>query len=83
MTITNFLILRSDGTCELPADALGSNLAFCCSACGHPVLASALPDQSGSDEEHPAECKGCGERYFLDVRVHAEKLYIHDLGEPL
>jgi hypothetical protein len=42
-------------------------------------LATALDNQRGSDEDHPTECKGCGRRYFLDVRPHMEKLYIHQL----
>ncbi len=78
MKITDFLIMDGDGN-EIPADAYGNSVAFSCSGCGHPVLAAASDNQRGSDEEHPAECKGCGRRYFLDVRSHREKLYIHQL----
>jgi DNA-directed RNA polymerase subunit RPC12/RpoP len=76
MKITDYLVMDTNGR-EIPADAHGNNVAFCCMSCGHPVLAMALENQRGSDEEHPASCKGCALRYFLDVRPQAEKLYIH------
>ena len=77
MKITDFLIMDGDGV-EIPADAFGNNVAFSCAKCGHPVLATALDNQRGSDEEHPSRCKGCGQGYFLDIRSHAQKVYIHD-----
>lgn len=76
MKITDFLTMDTDGL-EIPADAHGNNLAFSCMACGHPVLAIALENQRGSDEDHPATCRGCNRRYFLDVRPQVTKLYIH------
>ena len=76
MKVTDFLVMDWDGV-EIPADPHGNNVAFNCGDCGFPVLAIALDNQRGSDEEHPAECRGCGARYFLDVREHAGKLYIH------
>ena len=79
MKITGFLVLDSDGR-EIPADPHGNNLAFSCMACGHPIVAVALENQRGSDEGHPATCKGCNAQYFLDVRPQAEKLYIHSLA---
>lgn len=66
---------------EIKADAHGNNVAFCCMDCGHPILAIALENQRGSDEEHPAECKGCGAKYFLDVREGSEKLYVHPVDD--
>ena len=81
MKITNFLILDGDGV-EIQADAFGNNVAFSCSACLHPVLATALENQRGSDEEHPCACKACGRRYFLDLRPQAQKLYIHEISNP-
>ncbi len=81
MKITGFLVMDTHGD-VMPADAFGNNLAFCCWECEHPVLAIALENQRGSDEEHPAICKGCGTRYFLDVRAHAEKLYVHSNTAP-
>jgi transcription elongation factor Elf1 len=80
MTITDFLVMDGNGD-EIHADPFGNNVAFECPNCGHPVLAIALDNQRGSDEEHPAKCRGCGRSYFLDVRVQAEKLYIHELEE--
>lgn len=62
---------------ELDADAHGNNVAFSCPLCGCPVLATALENQRGSDQHHPANCKGCGTGYFLDVRPRAKKLYVH------
>lgn len=80
MKITNFLILDSNGE-HIDSDAFGDNVAFRCCGCGYPVLAIALENQRGSDEDHPSECKGCGEEYFLDIRERTEKLYIHSLRE--
>jgi hypothetical protein len=81
MKISNFLVMDSEGN-EVPADPHGNNLAFVCPVCGAPVLAVALENQRGSDEEHPALCRGCGNGYFLDVREHAQKLYIHRVVKP-
>jgi hypothetical protein len=61
MKVTDFLIMNGDGV-EISADAFGNNVAFSCPTCRHPILATALDNQRGSDEEHPAECKGCGRR---------------------
>ena len=74
--ITDFLVMDTNGD-EISADAFGNNLAFNCWVCSHPVLAIALENQRGSDEDHLAVCRGCGTGYFLDVRSHAEKLYVH------
>ena len=81
MKITDFLILDWNGV-EIRADACGNNVAFSCAGCGHPVLATALENQRGSDEKHPSKCKGCGRRYFLATRSQSEKVYIHDLAHP-
>ena len=78
MRIKDFLAMDGMGD-KILADAHGNNIAFSCFQCDHPVLAVALKNQRGSDEEHPAICKGCGARYFLDVRSHMEKLYVHSL----
>jgi NAD-dependent SIR2 family protein deacetylase len=78
LNITGFLLMDHEGE-EIEADAHGSNIAFLCFDCGYPVLASTLDEQRGSDEEHPSRCRSCGAGYFLDVRLHAEKLYIHML----
>ena len=77
MKITGFLIMDSSGA-EIRADAFGNNVAFACWHCGHPLLATAFENQRGSDEAHPSKCKSCGRGYFLDVRLQAEKLYIHE-----
>lgn len=79
MKITDFLVMDGDGN-EIEADPFGNNVAFACPNCSHPVLAIALDDQRGSDEEHPTECRGCHRSYFLDVRPQTEKMYIHELG---
>ena len=62
---------------EIDADSYENNLAFNCDICEYPVLAVTLKNKRGSDENHPATCRGCGKRFFLDVRPRAEKLYIH------
>lgn len=80
MKITGFMVMDSSGN-EIEADAHGNNIAFSCPACGHPVLSVTLDNQRGSDEEHPADCKGCGERYFLSLRLQSKKLYVLALSE--
>jgi transcription elongation factor Elf1 len=82
MNLTDFLIMDGAGD-EIEADACGDHLAFSCPECSHPVLATALDGGRGCDEAHPAVCRGCGKSYFLDVRAHAEKLYVHDLTSVL
>lgn len=76
MKITDFLVMDTNGV-EIDADPHGDNLAFCCMACGYPIVAVALDNQCGSDEEHPASCRGCDAKYFLDIRLQTEKIYIH------
>jgi transcription elongation factor Elf1 len=78
MKITDFLTMDMHGDL-IQADAHGNNIAFNCFVCGHPVLATARDNQRGHDKEHPSTCKGCGQNYFLDVREHMNKLYIHEL----
>ena len=80
MKITDFLVMDSHGH-QLEADPHGNNIAFSCTQCGHPVLAIALDNQRGSDEDHPVMCRRCRAQYFLDVRLKMEKLYIHRIGE--
>jgi DNA-directed RNA polymerase subunit RPC12/RpoP len=79
MKVTDFLVMDADGA-EISADAHGNNVAFCCQHCGGPVLAIALANMRGSDEDHPAACRRCGIKYFLDVREKAMKVYIHSVG---
>ena len=78
MNITDFLTMNGDGDL-IQADTHGNYISFNCLSCFHPILASSKDVRPGSNEEHPATCKGCGQKYFLDVRKRAEKLYIHDL----
>ena len=76
MKITDFLVMDHYGD-QIDADPHGNNIAFCCFDCGHPILAVALENQRGFDEVHPAACRGCKVKYFLDIRSNAGKLYIH------
>jgi len=76
MKITDFLIMDSEGN-EVAADPFGNNLAFTCMDCGHPILAIALENQRGNSESSPVFCKGCEASYFMDIRVHAKKIYVH------
>lgn len=75
MKITDFLVMNSHGD-DIAGDPYGNNVAFSCHRCGHPVLAIALANRRGSDERHPAKCRGCGLAFFLDVRERAKQLYI-------
>ena len=76
MNITDYLIMNTGGE-EIESDAYRNFLAFKCEICEHPVLATAIKNKQGSDKNHPATCKGCGKRHYLDIRIRAEKLYIH------
>ncbi len=76
MKLTDFLVMDHYGD-QIDADPHGNNIAFCCFDCGYPILAVALENQRGFDEMHPAACRGCKVKYFLDIRSHAGKLYIH------
>ena len=78
MKITDCLILDSNGDI-VEADPHGNNIAFCCMECRHPIVAVALENQRGWDEDHPATWRKCEARYFLDIRAQAAKLYIHVL----
>jgi len=78
MKITDFYAMDGEGN-EIIADPHGNNIAISCEICSHPILLTALENQRGSDEQHPAKCKGCGQKYFLDVRSHKEMLYVHKL----
>ncbi len=75
MRITGFLAMDGNGI-AIQADPYGNNIAVACSVCGHPLLLTAVKKLRGSDENHPAECRGCGQQYFLDVREHKEMLYV-------
>ncbi|MDO6709035.1 hypothetical protein [Photobacterium sp. 1_MG-2023] len=81
MKITGFDVFGEDGEI-LNADSHGNNVAFNCFVCGHPVLAVCLVNQRGSDDEHPAHCKGaqCNAAYVLDVRERMKKLYIFKIN---
>lgn len=76
MNITDFLIMDGNGV-EIEADASGDSLAFCCEDCGYPLLAIARENARGSSEQCPSSCRDCGAGYFLDVRNHAQKIYVH------
>ncbi|EOK5726410.1 hypothetical protein ACM6U3_004330, partial [Vibrio vulnificus] len=81
MRITGFDVFDENGD-ALDADTHGNNVAFSCFVCGHPVLAVCLDNQRGSDEDHPANCKGkdCNAAYVLDVRERMEKIYIFNVN---
>ena len=76
MKITDFLVMDTSGS-EISADPHGNNLAFCCTACGHPIVAVALHNQRGSDANHPATCRGCNAQYFLAIQQQANRLVVH------
>ena len=79
MKITNFYVMDGRNGQEILADPRGNNIAILCMSCGAPILLTALSNQYGSDEDHPAECRSCGSLYFLDIRAHKEMLYIHKI----
>jgi len=78
MNITDFLTMDGDGDL-IHADTLGNDIAFNCMECYHPILASSKDGAPGNEEEQPVTFKGCDIKYFLDVRLQAEKLHIRAL----
>ncbi len=78
MNITDILTMDGDGD-FIQTETLGDNTAINCIDCYHPILASSKDGSSGCDEELPVTCKGCRQKFFLDIRKRAEKLYIHAL----
>ena len=77
--IDYFLIMDGDGN-EIPSNAVEDALAFNCEDCDYPILASSVEGKPGSALVRPAICKGCGIGYFLDVRIHAKKIYVFPTG---
>lgn len=82
MDLSDFLILDQDGN-QTPYDVHGPYLAFLCYYCDHPVLASSVVDEKGSDDAKPAHCRSCGMGYVLDVRERSKKLYIFEPFPPV
>ena len=78
MKVTEFLIMDADGN-TIPADGFGNNVALSCQDCGYPLLVTVLANQRGSDESHPATCRKCGKKHYVDVRESMEKLYVYTL----
>ncbi len=81
LRITNFDVFDENGNVLL-ADAQGNNIAFNCFECGHPVIAIARDNQKGSDELHPAECKGenCSASFVLQINTNMKKMSIHKIN---
>jgi len=75
MKITDFYAMDDVGN-EISADPHCNNIAISSDLCRHPILLIALENQRGSDEQHPAKCKGYEQLHFLDVRSHKEMLYV-------
>ena len=78
-TITNFKCVRVEGQ-EVQCDAFGNNVALRCPGCGHPILAIARDNQRGSDGAHPAQCRSCLMRCWIEVDAAARTLRLHRLG---
>jgi hypothetical protein len=79
MKITDFIVMDENGD-SIQADAHGNNLSVLCELCQHPILMTALENQRGYDEKHAASCKGCGQKYYLDLREQSKKLYVNKLA---
>jgi uncharacterized protein (DUF983 family) len=47
-----------------PADAHGNNIAWCCAACGHPLLFVCRDNQKGFGGK-ATQCHGCGKSYTI------------------
>ena len=64
--VTDFHLLNEWGD-EVLCDAYGNNVAFKCHDCGHPMLATVLPEQNerGSNADNPSVCRHCGFRVWV------------------
>ena len=76
MDITNFDVFDEIGN-TIDCDILGSHIAFHCFKCDYPVLAVALENERGWDEDNPARCKSCKAPHILDIRAHKDIMYIY------
>jgi len=72
---------------KIHAHPYGTDVAFRCAKCDHPVLASIHKNLAGSNEKHPTTCKGkdcsgnaCGAEYFVEL-IEGEKFYIHAISQ--
>lgn len=64
------------GSQRVPADAHGNNVAFACLSCGGPVLATLMPNQRGSSDAKPTECRACSSAFWVDPEVASTRLLI-------
>lgn len=78
-TITDFKCVRIEGR-DVQCDAFGNNVALRCPDCDHPILAIARDNQRGSDRAHPARCRSCSFRCWIEVDAVASTLRLHRVG---
>lgn len=58
------------------ADCHGNNLAIVCPSCkSNPLLLVALPNQKGSDKNHPALCD-CGAEVWMQLNDGAKTIRV-------
>ena len=76
--ITNFNAINSKET-PVAADAYGNNVAFQCTHCNGPVLATMLSNQRGTSSEKPAVCRQCAASYWIEISSEKSQLVVHQV----
>ena len=78
MTITNFRVTNAAGK-KIPADPVGTDVAFACFGCGRPVLLSTFLSHHGQDESNIKSCRTtiCDAKYFMKVQEENATVIIH------
>ncbi|MDA8014118.1 MAG: hypothetical protein MPK09_00680 [Gammaproteobacteria bacterium] len=62
---------------KIHAHPFGTDVAFKCAECDHPVLATtAFKSHPGKSENSPTACENCGAKYFAEI-FEGEKVLIH------
>ena len=74
--ITNFNAISQKANPVL-ADAYGNNVAFQCSECSGPVLATMLPNQRGTSVAKPAVCRKCSAGFWIEIDTEESRLVVH------
>ncbi len=62
---------------QVPTDAHGNNVAFLCTTCRGPVLATLMEHQRGSSASKPTQCGSCGASFWIEAQVGQKRLLVH------
>ena len=80
-TVTNFTAISAIAK-PILADAYGNNVAFQCSECNGPILATMMPNQRGTSFDKPAVCRSCNAEFWIEVDANQTRLIVHRVEKP-